>query len=187
MRAEAVAVRPTTQFLTFVVAEEEYAIPILRVREILAYAALTRVPRAPEFIAGVMNLRGTVVPVVDLRIKLGLPPTVVTPQTCVVILEIEGEHTSTTMAFLADEVKDVMNLADEEIEPAPAFGTRIDLSFLLGMGDLGDHFALILNVDKVLTTLELIAASNAAESATSETIAPAPDEKKKSKRSKRAE
>ncbi len=178
MRAEAVAAKQTTQYLTFVVAGDEYAIPILRVREILAYAPLTRVPRAPKFVAGVMNLRGSVVPVVDLRLKLGLTETTITPRTCIVIIEVEGELATTTMALVAEEVREVIDLAIEEIEPAPAFGTRIDMSFLLGMGDLGDHFALILNADKVLTTLELIAASQA--------VADAPTEPAKGKRRKRS-
>jgi chemotaxis signal transduction protein len=162
MRSEAKAVVETTQYLTFTIAGEEYAIAILRVREILTYTALTRVPRAPEFIAGVMNLRGSVIPVVDLRVKLGLPATTITPRTCIVIIDVDGEQGKTTMALISDDVKQVMDLAADDIEPAPSFGTRIDLSFLLGMGDLGDHFALILDVDKVLTTLELIAASQAA-------------------------
>ena len=174
MRSEAVALKPRAQYLTFVVADEEYAIPILRVVEILAYVPLTRVPRAPKFIAGVMNLRGSVVPVVDLRLKLGLSATVPGPQTCVVIVEVNGEQTSTTMALLAEEVKNVIALADDEVEPRPSFGTRIDLSFLLGMGDLNDHFALILDIDRVLTTLELIAASQAVADAVAEqTDAPA--------------
>ncbi len=178
MRAEAVAPTQTTQYLTFVTAGEEYAIGILRVREILAYVPLTRVPRAPKFISGVMNLRGSVVPVIDLRVKLGLSETTITAQTCVVVVEVEAESSTTTMALLAEEVKEVMDLADNEIEPAPTFGTRIDFSFLLGMGDMGDHFALILNVDKVLNTLELIAASQAVSDATAE-----PAKRKRRKRS----
>jgi purine-binding chemotaxis protein CheW len=182
MRIEAAAATQTTQYLTFVVAGEEYAIPILRVREILAYTPLTRVPRAPKFISGVMNLRGSVVPVVDLRIKLGLSETAITAQTCIVVVEVTNEQSTTmTMAILAEEVKEVLELADEEIEPAPAFGTKIDLSFLLGMGDMGDHFALILNADKVLTTLELIAASQAV----SDAIEPAAAPRKRTKRAER--
>ena len=168
MRAEAVAVKETSQFLTFVVADEEYAIPILRVREILAYVPLTRVPRAPKFITGVMNLRGTVVPVVDLRLKLGLDATAITSRTCIIIVDVETGNGTTTMALLTEDVKEVIDLAEEEIEPPPAFGTKIDLSFLLGMGDMGDHFALILNADKVLSTLELIAAQQAVTDATAE-------------------
>lgn len=167
MRAEAVAAVPTRQFLTFVVADEEYAIEILRIREILAYVPLTRIPRAPKFVAGVMNLRGLVVPVIDLRMKLGLSATEISSRTCIIILEIEGAEGMTTMALLAEEVRQVIELAETEIEPPPTFGTRIDLSFLLGMGDLGDHFALLLDADKVLTALELIAAAEAVTESTS--------------------
>lgn len=150
------------QYLTFAVADEEYAIDILRVREILAYAQLTRVPRAPQFVAGVMNLRGSVVPVVDLRVKLGMAATRITSRTCIIVIEVLSESGRTTMGVLTEDVKQVMELRADEVEAAPSFGTKIDLAFLSGMGDLGDRFALILDVDKVLTTLELIAASNAA-------------------------
>ena len=152
-----------TQYLTFEVADEEYAIEITRVREILVYSSLTSVPRAPEFIAGVMNLRGSVVPVVDLRNKLGLPPTAITGTTCVVIVDIQSENQTSHVGLLADDVRQVMSLASEDIEPAPTFGTKIDLAFLRGMGDLGDHFALILDIDRLLTALELNAATAAAE------------------------
>ena len=152
-----------TQYLTFEVADEEYAIDILRVREILVYAPLTSVPRAPEFIAGVMNLRGSVVPVVDLRKKLSLPATVISGTTCVVIVDIQSEGQTSHVGLLADDVRQVMSLAPEDVEPAPAFGTKIDLAFLRGMGDLGDHFALILDLDRLLTALELNAATIAAE------------------------
>jgi purine-binding chemotaxis protein CheW len=152
-----------TQYLTFEVADEEYAIEITRVREILVYSSLTSVPRAPEFIAGVMNLRGSVVPVVDLRKKLGLPPTEITGTTCVVIVDIHSEGQTSYVGLLCDDVRQVMSLASDDVEPAPAFGTKIDLAFLRGMGDLGDHFALILNIDRLLTALELNAATAAAE------------------------
>ena len=165
-----------TQYLTFALADEEYAIEILRVREILVYASLTSglntVPRAPEFIAGVMNLRGNVVPVVDLRIKLGLPRTVITGTTCVVIVDIDGDGQSNSVGLLADDVRQVMALAADDIEPAPAFGTKIDLAFLQGMGDLGDRFALILDIDRLFTALELTAAAAAVAQAP---IAPAPE------------
>ena len=152
-----------TQYLTFEVAEEEYAIEITRVREILVYSSLTSVPRAPEFIAGVMNLRGSVVPVVDLRRKLGLPPTEITGTTCVVIVDIHSDGQTSHVGLLCDDVRQVMSLASDDVEPAPAFGTKIDLAFLRGMGDLGDHFALILDIDRLLTALELTAATAAAE------------------------
>jgi len=150
------------QFLTFTVAEEEYAIDVQRVSEILAFVPLTRVPRAPGFIAGVMNLRGSVVPVVDLRVKLGMATTAATSKTCIIIVSVDSTNGRTIMGLLAEEVRQVMDLAPGDIESPPSFGTRIDLSFLNGMGDLGDHFALILNVDKVLSDIELIAATAAA-------------------------
>jgi purine-binding chemotaxis protein CheW len=170
-----------TEYLTFALADEEYAIEILRVREILVFSSLTSVPRAPEFIAGVMNLRGSVVPVVDLRIKLGLPRTVITGTTCVVIVDIDSDGQSSSVGLLADDVRQVMALASDDIEPAPAFGTRIDLAFLQGMGDLGDRFALILDIDRLFTALELIAAAAAVAQAP---IAPAPERPAK-KRAKR--
>ena len=152
-----------THYLTFEVADEEYAIDIHRVREILVYSSLTSVPRAPEFIAGVMNLRGSVVPVVDLRNKLGLPRTTITGTTCVVIVDIHSDGQTSNVGLLADDVRQVMSLASDDIEPPPTFGTKIDLAFLRGMGDLGDHFALILDIDRLLTALELNAATAAAE------------------------
>jgi len=160
--APAVELHP---YLTFAVADEEYAIEVLRVREILAFVPLTKVPRAPQFVSGVMNLRGTVVPVIDLRVKLGMEPTVVTPHTCIIIVEIVNDHGNTIMGLLTDDVKQVIDLAADDIEPPPSFGTKIDLTYLLGMGDLGDRFALILDIDRVLTALELIAASNVAAEA----------------------
>ncbi len=163
MNAPALYGTELSHYLTFEVAGEEYAIEILRVREILVYTSLTSVPRAPEFIAGVMNLRGSVVPVVDLRNKLGLPPTTITGTTCVVIVDINSEGQTSHVGLLADDVRQVMSLASDNIEPAPAFGTKIDLAFLRGMGDLGDHFALILDIDRLLTALELNAAHAAAE------------------------
>lgn len=173
MNTPALFGQEVTQYLTFALADEEYAIEILRVREILVYAPLTRVPRAPVFVAGVMNLRGSVVPVVDLRIKLGLPATVVTGTTCVVIVDISSQGASATVGLLADDVRQVMELAADDVEPAPSFGTKIDLAFLRGMGDLGDRFALILDIDRLLTSLELLAATAAAEEQAS--TAPTPE------------
>lgn len=167
MRAHATTA-PTVElhpYLTFAVADEEYAIEVLRVREILAFAPLTKVPRAPQFVSGVMNLRGTVVPVIDLRIKLGMSATVVTPHTCIIIVEVVSENGGVVMGLLTDDVKQVIELGPDDIEPPPSFGTKIDLTYLLGMGDLGERFALILDIDRVLSALELIAASAAANEA----------------------
>jgi purine-binding chemotaxis protein CheW len=161
------------QYLTFSVAGDEYALPILRVREILAYTPLTRVPRAPEFVAGVMNLRGIVVPVIDLCVKLGLPTTTIHPTTCIVLIDIVEESRPTSVGLLVDDVCRVIALTPDEVAPPPAFGTRIDLDYLRGMGDLGDHFALILDIDRLLTALELLAAQSAADGTSAAHPAPA--------------
>src|SRR5258705_12282929 len=131
-----------------------------------------------------MNLRGSVVPVVDLRIKLGLPATIVTGTTCVVIVDISAEGRNATVGFLADDVRQVMELASGDVEPAPSFGTKIDLAFLRGMGDLGDRFALILDIDRLLTALDLLAAAAATDAeAQGSSVA----EERTTKKSKRGE
>lgn len=151
-----------TQYLTFLLTGEEYAIPILRVREIVAFEELTRVPRMPAFIRGVMNLRGTVLPVIDLSVKLGMEPSLVSRTTCVLTLELNRDGDLTTVGLLADEVRQVVEFDRSQIEPAPAFGTRLSLEFLDGMGRLDAKFALILNIDKLLSALELEAAASVA-------------------------
>jgi purine-binding chemotaxis protein CheW len=153
--------REQTQYLTFLIAEEEYAIGILRVREIIQYETVTRVPRMPPWIRGVINLRGGVVPVLDLAIKLGLPRSAVTKETCIVITEVEVDGLHNVMGIVADSVSQVIDLSAHDIEPPPAFGTRIRVDYLLGMGKAGKKFVLILDTDRVLSADELLAASEA--------------------------
>ncbi len=148
------------QYLTFYIAGEEYAVGILRVREILEYDTLTRVPKTPAYIRGVINLRGNVVPVIDLAVKFGLGPSEVTKLTCVVILEVELDGEPTIMGVLADSVSQVIELASDDIQPAPSFGTQIKVDYLLGMGQSGKKFVLILDVDRVLSTSELTAVAS---------------------------
>ncbi len=148
------------QYLTFYIAGEEYAVGILRVREILEYDTLTRVPKTPPYIRGVINLRGNVVPVIDLAVKFGLGPSEVTKLTCVVILEVELDGEPTIMGVLADSVSQVIELASEDIQPAPSFGTQVKVDYLLGMGQSGKKFVLILDVDRVLSTSELTAVAS---------------------------
>ena len=149
------------QYLGFHIAEEEYAIGILRVREILEFDTVTRVPTTPPSIRGVINLRGSVVPVVDLAVKLGLAPSVVTKRSCVVVVEVDLDGERTVMGLLADAVSQVMDLAASEIEPPPPFGTRVRVECLLGMGRAGKKFVLLLDIDKLLS-LEDAAAVQAA-------------------------
>ena len=151
-----------SQFLTFFLAGEEYAIGILRVKEILEYDTVTPVPQTPPAIRGVINLRGSVVPVVDLAAKFGLPPSPLAKRTCIVIVEVALENRETVMGLLVDAVSQVMDLPAADIEPPPAFGTAVQVDYLAGMGKVGKKFLLILNIDKVLATPELRAAETAA-------------------------
>jgi purine-binding chemotaxis protein CheW len=148
-----------SQFLGFNLAEEEYAIGILRVREILEYDSVTRVPTTPRSIRGVINLRGRVVPVVDLSVKLGLPESPITRRTCVVVVEANLDGEPTVMGVLADSVSQVIDLPASEIQPPPPFGTRVRVDCLVGMGRAGKKFVLLLDIDKLLSAEELAVAA----------------------------
>ncbi len=147
------------QYLTFFLADEEYAINIQRVKEITEYTTVTKVPKVPEWIRGVINLRGNVVPVVDLTVRFGLEERPVTKTTCIVIVEVEQDSERTVIGVIADAVNQVIDLAPKDIEEPPAFGTRVRLEYLFGMGKLGKKFALILNIDSVLNNTELLTVS----------------------------
>jgi purine-binding chemotaxis protein CheW len=147
------------QYLTFLLADEEYAINIQRVKEIIEYTTVTKVPKVPQCIRGVINLRGNVVPVVDLTVRFGLEERLVNKTTCIVIVEVEQDSERTVMGVIADAVNQVIDLAPEDIEQPPAFGTRVRLEYLFGMGKLGKKFALILNIDSVLSNAELLTVS----------------------------
>lgn len=144
-----------TQYLTFHLAGEEYAVGILQVKEIIEYGTLTKVPQTPASIRGVINLRGNVVPVVDLALKFGLSPSPVTERTCIVIVEVELEGERTVMGVIADAVSQVIELLPQDIHAPPAFGTRVRVDFLRGMGKAGKKFVLLLDIDKVLFAEEL--------------------------------
>jgi purine-binding chemotaxis protein CheW len=143
------------QYLTFHLGGEEYAIGILRVKEIIEYGTLTVVPQTPPSIRGVINLRGNVVPVVDLALKFGIPQSPITNRTCIIIVEVELRGEQTVIGIIADSVSQVIELAPSEILPAPSFGTRVRVDFLHGMGKADKKFSLILNIDKVLSIDEL--------------------------------
>lgn len=147
-----------SQYLSFFIAGEEYGVGILRVKEILQFEGLTRVPTTPPWIRGVINLRGAVVPVVDLAVMFGLPETAITKWTCVVIVEIHLEGEPTVMGIMVDSVSQVIDLSAEDIQPTPPFGTRVRVDFLIGMGRAGQKFVLLLDIDKVLSFNQLIAA-----------------------------
>ncbi|HEU4391218.1 MAG TPA: chemotaxis protein CheW [Blastocatellia bacterium] len=149
------AAHSQSQYFTFFMAGEEYAIGILKVKEIIVYSELTRVPKTPPYVRGVINLRGSVVPVVDLAVKFGLPESPITNLTCIIIVEVDVEGEETVMGVIADSVNQVVDLMPDDIQPSPAFGTRVRVDYLLGMGKSGEKFVLILDIDKVLASGEL--------------------------------
>ena len=154
-----------TQFLTFSLSGGEYAIAVLRVREIIEHEEVTRVPSTPAFLRGVINLRGSVVPVVDLARKFRMPESPVTKRTCIIIVEVESENGRIVLGVLADAVNQVVEFRPEEIEPPPSFGTPIRVDFLRGLGKLNGEFVLILDTDRVLSAGELADAASAPEAA----------------------
>lgn len=150
------------QYLSFQVAGESYAVGVLQAREIIEYSTLTRVPHAPPAVRGVINLRGSVVPVVDLAVKFGLPASEIGRRTCVVIVECTLDGESTVMGVMADAVNHVLDLGPADIEPAPSFGTRVRTEYLKGMGKLEQGFVLLLDMDKLLTANEAAVAATPA-------------------------
>ena len=154
-----------TQFLTFSLSGGEYAIAVLRVREIIEHEEVTRVPSTPAFLRGVINLRGSVVPVVDLARKFRMPESPVTKRTCIIIVEVESENGRIVLGVLADAVNQVVEFRPEEIEPPPSFGTPIRVDFLRGLGKLNGEFVLILDTNRVLSAGELADAASAPEAA----------------------
>lgn len=143
------------QYLTFWLAGETFAIGISGVKEIIEYGDLTTVPMMPEFIRGVINLRGAVVPVVDLSARFGKKACTVTKRTCIVIIEVEATGEKQDIGMMVDAVSAVLEIPRNEIEPAPAFGARIRTDFIEGMGKVNGKFVIILNVDHVLSIEEM--------------------------------
>jgi purine-binding chemotaxis protein CheW len=145
----------TNQYLTFTLGDEDFALDIGKVREVLDYTTITKVPRMPAYLRGVINLRGNVVPVIDLRYKLGMGAITQSVDTCIVIVEIMIDDELTPMGALADSVKEVINLDPELISSPPKLGIKISNEFLRGMGRRDDKFLIILDIDRVLTTNEM--------------------------------
>lgn len=148
-------VAEATQFLTFRLEEEFFALDIGKVREVLDFSSITKVPQTPEYMRGVINLRGSVVPVVDLRLKFGMARAEHTVNTCVIIVEVGVEGEQVVMGAMADAVQEVLDLEPELIEPSPRLGNERDLDFIRGMGKHGDRFIMILDIDKVFTREEM--------------------------------
>ncbi len=155
----------TAQYLTFTLDQERYAVDISKVREVLEFSAVTKVPRTPEFMRGMINLRGNIVPVIDLRLKLGLARTERTVDTCIVITEVMVEGQPTVLGALADSVQEVIDLDAASIAPPPRMGTRVNTDFIRGMARREDQLLVILDIDRVLSEddLRAVAAAPRAE------------------------
>jgi len=144
-----------SQYLTFMLGGEMFAIGILHVKEIIEYAGLTEVPMMPACISGVINLRGAVVPVMDLSARFGKPATVITKRTCIVIVEVEAHGERQDMGVVVDAVNAVLDIPAADIEPAPAFGAKIRTDFIEGMGKVNGKFVILLNINQVLSSDEV--------------------------------
>jgi purine-binding chemotaxis protein CheW len=145
----------TTQYLTFELGGEVFALDISKVREVLDFTTITKVPRTPDFMRGVINLRGSVVPVVDMRLKFGMTQTEKTVNTCIIIVEVTLDGDTTVLGALADSVQEVMDLEPDQIEPAPKIGARLKTEFIKGMGKHDNKFIMILDIDKAFSSDEL--------------------------------
>lgn len=144
------------QYLTFQIGREMFAVGILHIREIIEYGSLTTVPMMPEFVRGVINLRGSVVPVIDLSARFGRGESAINRRSCVVILEVEGADESLQeIGVIVDAVSEVLEISPADIEPAPSFGARIRADFIAGMGKVQGQFVILLDVQQALNTREM--------------------------------
>lgn len=144
-----------SQYLTFLLGGEMYAIGILNIKEIIEYGQVTEVPMMPAFIRGIINLRGRVVPVINLLARFGKPSSEITKRTCIVIIEVGAEDERQDIGMVVDSVSEVLDIPASEIEPAPSFGAKIRSDFISGMGKVGGKFVVMLNVNKVLSVEEM--------------------------------
>jgi purine-binding chemotaxis protein CheW len=143
------------KYLTFTLDEEEYGIGILKIKEIIGMMPITPVPQTPEHVKGVINLRGKVIPVVDLRLKFGMETIDYTERTCIIVVEIEGEAGTVMIGTVVDSVSEVLNIKAEEMEETPTFGTNVNTDYILGMAKMEGGVKILLDIDKVLSSQEL--------------------------------
>ena len=145
----------TVQYLTFKMADEIFAFDVAKVREILELISITKVPQTPEFMRGVINLRGSVVPVIDLRLNFGMQCTENTVNTCIIVVEVDLNGEAIVLGVLADSVQEVVEMEPDLIEPPPRLGTKLKTEFIKGMGKIENDFVMILDIDKVFSADEL--------------------------------
>ncbi len=144
-----------SQYLTFRIGDESFGMDLGQTREVIEYSGVTKVPLMPQFVSGVINLRGEVVPVIDLAVRLGRPPIEIRKRTCIVIVELHHEGKEFTLGLLADAVSEVREVSNEDIENAPAFGAKIRADFIQGIAKIDDEFIVLLDSEKTLSMQEL--------------------------------
>jgi len=150
------------KYLTFSLANEEYGIGILKIKEIIGMMSITTVPRTPEFVKGVINLRGKVIPVIDLRLRFKMEPMDYTDRTCIIVVEIESQSDMVLIGAVVDSVSEVLNVGENDIEESPSFGTKLDTDYILGMAKMEGGVKILLDIDKVLNNEEIAALEKAA-------------------------
>jgi len=150
------------KYLTFTMANEEYGIGILKVKEIIGMMPITTVPQTPEFVKGVINLRGKVIPVVDLRLMFGMVSIDYTERTCIIVVEIEEQSGTVMIGIVVDAVSEVLNIKAEEIEDTPTFGTKLNTDYILGMAKMEGSVKILLDIDRVLSAEEVAVLEKAA-------------------------
>ena len=149
------ALELTNQYLTFKLDSDLFAVDVGKSREVLDFADVTRVPQTPDYMLGVINLRGSVVPVINLRRKFGMQEAEKTVDTCIIVMEINVNDDKVIIGIVADAVQEVLDLDDSQIEPPPRLGTRLNTEFIKGMGSMDDQFVILLDIDRVFTADEL--------------------------------
>ncbi len=155
MNHEAQTASRQGKYLTFSLSNEEYGIGIIQIKEIMGMMPVTSIPQTPEFVKGVINLRGKVIPVVDLRVRFGMEPTEFADKTCIIVVEIEGKVNEMVIGIIVDSVSEVLNINEDDIEGAPPFGVNLNTSYILGMAKTEGGVKILLDIDCVLTSDEI--------------------------------
>jgi purine-binding chemotaxis protein CheW len=145
----------TTQFLTFALGQDAFAVDVQIAREIVDYAEVTQVPQTPDYLLGVINLRGAVVPVIDMRLKFGMEEGATTQNSCIIVMDVDVNGDIATVGALVDSVQEVMDLNESQIEPPPKIGTKMNTEYIKGMGNMGEKFLILLDMNKIFSVDEL--------------------------------
>jgi len=152
------------KYLTFTLGHEEYGLEILKVREIIGYMDITAVPQTPHYVKGVINLRGQVIPVIDLRARFNMELAEITEESCIIVVEIHQDDREFSTGLAVDRVEEVLDIAGEDIEESPQFGSSVNTDFILGMGKVGDSVKILLDIDQVLTSEDISNFAGASDS-----------------------